>query len=65
MLITLEQNDPYQIAAIKNLEVDGCPSKENLLRHSALLMNSAYIVFPADIVICCFPTLKIENKEFV
>ena len=30
----------------KNLEVDGCPSKENLFEQSALLMNATYIAFP-------------------
>ena len=30
----------------RNLEVDGCPSKENLFGQSALLMNATYIVFP-------------------
>ena len=30
----------------RNLGVDGCPSKENLFGHSALLMNATYIVFP-------------------
>ena len=29
----------------KNLEVDGCPSKEILFGESALLMNAMYIVF--------------------
>ena len=28
-----------------NLEVDGCPSKENLFVQSALLMNATYIVY--------------------
>ena len=27
----------------KNLEVDGCPSKENVFRQSALLVNAMYI----------------------
>ena len=30
----------------RNLEVDGCPSKEKLFGQSALLMNPTYIVFP-------------------
>ena len=30
----------------RNLEVDRCPSKENLFGQSALSMNAAYIVFP-------------------
>ena len=30
----------------RDLEVDVCPSKENLFRESALLMNVTYIVFP-------------------
>ena len=28
-----------------NLEVDGCPSKENLFGQSSLLINDTYIVF--------------------
>ena len=31
---------------IRNLELDGCPSKENLFGQSTLLMNATYIVFP-------------------
>ena len=30
----------------RNLEVDGCPLKENLFGQSTLLMNVTYIVFP-------------------
>ena len=30
----------------RNLEVDECPSKENLFGQSTLLMNAKYIVFP-------------------
>ena len=30
----------------RNLEVDGCPSKENLFGQSASLMNATNIVFP-------------------
>ena len=29
----------------RNLEVDGCPSKQNLFGQSALLMSASYIVF--------------------
>ena len=31
---------------IRNLELDGCPLKENLFGQSTLLMNATYIVFP-------------------
>ena len=34
------------IIQIRNLEVDGCPSTENLSGQSALLINATYIVFP-------------------
>ena len=34
------------VALCRNLEVDGCPSKENLFGQSTLLMNTRYIVFP-------------------
>ena len=34
-----------KICPVRNLEVDGCPSKENLFGQSALLMNATY-VFP-------------------
>ena len=30
----------------RNLEVDGCPSKENLFGQFVLLMNATYIFFP-------------------
>ena len=33
------------LCIIKNLEVDGCPSKQNLFGPSALFMNATYIVF--------------------
>ena len=31
---------------ISNLEVDGCPSKENLFGQAALLMSATYVFFP-------------------
>ena len=34
-----------QVVRIRNLEVDECPSKENLFGQSALLMDATYIVF--------------------
>ena len=30
---------------IRNLNVDGCPTKQNLFEESTLLMNAKYIVF--------------------
>ena len=38
-------NSEFDILS-RNLEVDGCPSKENLFEQSALLMNAIYINFP-------------------
>ena len=42
---TSNDTNNFLLCMIRNLEVDGCPSKENLFRQSALLMNTAYIVF--------------------
>ena len=36
----------------RNLEVDGCPLKENIFGQSALLMNARYIFFPKVIYSC-------------
>ena len=36
----------YEFNLKRNLEVDGCPWKENLFGQSALLMNATYVVFP-------------------
>ena len=33
-------------SCIRNVAVDVCPWKENLLGQSALLINATYIVFP-------------------
>ena len=41
-IIMISLND---ITMIRDLKVDGCPSKENLFGQSALLMNATYIVF--------------------
>ena len=34
------------VCKVRNLEVDGRPSKENLFGQSPLLMNATYIAFP-------------------
>ena len=34
------------VCGSRNLEVDGCPLKENIFGQSALLMNARYIFFP-------------------
>ena len=34
------------IDSIRDLKVDGCPSKEIFFGKSTLLMNTSYIVFP-------------------
>ena len=33
------------VAGIRNLEVDGYPSKENLFVQTVLLMNVMYVIF--------------------
>ena len=34
------------VAQTKNSEMDGCPLKENLIGHSALLINTMYMILP-------------------
>ena len=34
------------VAQTKNLEMDRCPSKENIFGHSALLINAMYMILP-------------------
>ena len=36
----------FDLSVSRNLEVYGCPSKENLSEQSVLLMNAMYIVVP-------------------
>ena len=36
----------FSLSIDKDLKVDGCPSRENLLGQSALLINATYNVLP-------------------
>ena len=45
--IKIKQNNSGKLKCwLRNLEEDGCQSKENLFGQSASLMNVTYIVFP-------------------
>ena len=40
-----DERPPFYMHQTRNLEVDGCSSKENLFGHSALLVNARYDCF--------------------